>query len=150
MLSNHHKSLLNLRFCPNPIVTLTEGVLTQDPWVWILSPDIHCSMLSDQDYLNLSYRKNDLNKLEKKFFLLPINVELYYRFVILRFRNLSSLYLLYFGFLSWMNINNFHSILDQWMFCDPFVWALVKDNSTHKFFPATCPSPLSCPQAWKV
>lgn len=31
MFSNHHKCSLNLRFCPQTIVTLKEGVLTRDP-----------------------------------------------------------------------------------------------------------------------
>lgn len=31
MFSNHHKCSLNLRFCSQTIVTLKEGVLTQDP-----------------------------------------------------------------------------------------------------------------------
>ena len=35
---NHHKCPLNLRFSPQTTVTLKEGVLTQDPWIWILSP----------------------------------------------------------------------------------------------------------------
>lgn len=38
--SNHHKCSLNLRFCPQTIVTLKEGVLTQDPhglWEYGLS-----------------------------------------------------------------------------------------------------------------
>jgi len=43
MFYNHHKYPLNLRFCPQTIVTLEEGVLTQGPWICVLSPS--CTLL---------------------------------------------------------------------------------------------------------
>lgn len=43
MLYNHRQCPLNLRFCPQTIVSLEEGVPTQDSWPCVLSPS--CALL---------------------------------------------------------------------------------------------------------
>lgn len=40
---NHRQCPLNLRFCPQTIVSLEEGVPTRDPWLCVLSPS--CALL---------------------------------------------------------------------------------------------------------
>ena len=86
----------------------------------------------------------------KGFSFSSISVELYCGSVKLRFRNLSSLSPLYLSVLKEF-ITNLHSILDQRMLFDSFIWALTKDNSTYRlFFPSNLPSSsLCCLQAWK-
>lgn len=66
----------DLRFCPHSVVTLKEGALTQDPWIWTLSPS----------YKLLHARESDLHKFAKRFFLLFKTFDLYCGFAMLRFR----------------------------------------------------------------
>lgn len=83
-----------------------------------------------------------------------VSIELYCGSVTLRSRNSNSLPLLYFSCLFWKNINNLHSIPDQWMLFESYIWALARDNSTHRFFffffsfSNLSFSSLCCLQAW--
>lgn len=86
---NHRKCPLNLRFCPQTIVTLKEGVPTQDPWICVLSPS--CALLNDQNYPSISFREVTWINLGKGSCFSSISGELFYGSVILRFRNVSSL-----------------------------------------------------------